>query len=246
MKHFWSTCVWGTMLLASAVTASAQAPAPMTPWTGAVSAGLAVTSGNTDTSTFNAAYDVTYDPKTSNLVKSDALLLRGKTQGVLSTDRFALNLRDQYKLNGRAYVFGQNQYLRDTFKNIDYLLAPTAGIGYNVLGTMTSKLEVDLGAGGVWEKNPGRDVTHSGAITAGEKLVQTITGTTTLTQSVSALWKTTDFGDSLVNTGVGLAMAVSSRTQFKIELQDSYKNKPPTAKIKKNDLATILALVFKL
>ena len=142
MKHFWSTCAWGTMLLASAVTASAQAPAPMTPWTGAVSAGLAVTSGNTDTSTFNAAYDVTYAPKTSNLVKSDALLLRGKTQGVLSTDRFALNLRDQYKLNGRAYVFGQNQYLRDTFKNIDYLLAPTAGIGYNVLGTMTSKLEI--------------------------------------------------------------------------------------------------------
>jgi putative salt-induced outer membrane protein YdiY len=246
MKYLWTTCVWGSMLLASAAPASAQAPTPMAPWTGAVSAGLAVTSGNTDTSTFNAAYDVTYDPKTSNVVKSDALLLRGKTQGVLSTDRFALNLRDQYKINGRAYVFGQNQYLRDTFKNIDYLLAPTAGIGYNVLGTMASKLDVDLGAGGVWEKNPGLDVTSSGAITAGEKLVQTITGTTTLTQSVSALWKTNDFGDSLVNAGVGVAMAVSSRTQFKIELQDSYKNKPPNAKTKKNDLATILALVFKL
>ena len=64
--------------------------------------------------------------------------------------------------------------------------------------------------------------------------------------SNGGVWKTNDFGDSLVNTGVGLAMAVSSRTQFKIELQDSYKNKPPTAKTKKNDLATILALVFKL
>ena len=71
-------------------------------------------------------------------------------------------------------------------------------------------------------------------------------GTTTLTQSVSALWKTNDFGDSLVNTSIGVAMAVSSRTQFKIGLQDSYKNKPPNATIKKNDLATILALVFKL
>ena len=55
----------------------------------------------------DAAYDATYDPKTKNLVKSDALLLRGKTQGVLSTDRFALNTRDQYRLNGqigRAHV----------------------------------------------------------------------------------------------------------------------------------------------
>ena len=52
--------------------------------------------------------------------------------------------------------------------------------------------------------------------------------------------------DSLVNTSIGVAMAVSSRTQFKIGLQDSYKNKPPNATIKKNDLATILALVFKL
>jgi hypothetical protein len=56
-----------------AQTPPAQTPAPPKVWTVAVSAGLALASGNTDTSTINAAYDIVYDPKTKNVVKSDAL-----------------------------------------------------------------------------------------------------------------------------------------------------------------------------
>ena len=52
--------------------------APSGPWIGSIGGGVALTSGNTDTSTINASYDVTYDPKTKNVVKSDALYLRGK------------------------------------------------------------------------------------------------------------------------------------------------------------------------
>jgi putative salt-induced outer membrane protein YdiY len=67
-------------------------------------------------------------------------------------------VRDEYRLSTRAFVFGQNQYLRDEFKNIDYLLAPTAGLGYKLFDTATTKLTVDGSVGGVWEKNPGLDV----------------------------------------------------------------------------------------
>jgi hypothetical protein len=41
----------------------------------AAGAGLALTSGNTDTSTVNASYDITYDPQTRNVVKSDGLAI---------------------------------------------------------------------------------------------------------------------------------------------------------------------------
>jgi putative salt-induced outer membrane protein YdiY len=92
-----------------------------------VSAGLALTSGNTDTSNINAAYDLVYNPQTKNVVKSDALFLRGETDGVLSAHRSGINVRDEYSLTPRMFVFAQNQYLRDEFKNIDYLVAPTAG-----------------------------------------------------------------------------------------------------------------------
>jgi putative salt-induced outer membrane protein YdiY len=93
---------------ASVAPCLAQAP-PAEPriWTVALSAGLALTSGNTDTSTVNAAYDLVYNPQTKNVVKSDALFLRGKNESVLTADRLGLNVCDEYSLTTRTFVFGQ-------------------------------------------------------------------------------------------------------------------------------------------
>lgn len=235
-----------TAVLITASSAWAQAPAEPKIWTVNASAGLALTSGNTDTSTVNAAYDLTYDPQTRNVVKSDALLIRGKSDGELNASRLGVNVRDEFELNARAFVFGQNQYLRDEFKSIDYLLAPVGGVGVKLFDTMQTKLAVDVGAGGVWEKNPGFDVRSSGAVTASEKLTQTLTATTTLTQSVSALWKTKDWNDSLYVFGIGVAAAISARTQLKVEVLDVYKNLPPLPTIEKNDVAVLMAIVYKM
>ena len=237
--------VVGTVLM-SAGAAWAQAPAEPKIWTVAASAGLALTHGNKDSSTANAAYDLTYDPHTKNVVKSDALLIRGKTEGELTASRFGHNIRDEYKLRDRVFVFGQNQFLKDEFKSIDYLIAPGGGVGVKLFDTMQTKLAVDGGAGGVWEKNPGFDVSSSGAVTASEKLQQTLTATTTLTQSVSALWKTKEWDDSLYTFGVGIAATISARTQLKVEVLDVYKNLPPLPTIKKNDVALLMALVYKM
>ena len=226
--------------------AFAQAPAPPpSPWTVAASAGLALTSGNSDTSTVNAAYDITYDPKTRNLVKSDALYLRGESEGELTARRLGINVRDEYKIGARTFVFAQNQYLRDEFKSIDYLIAPGGGVGMRLFDTMATKLTVDAGLGGVWEKNPGVDVRTSGTVIASEKLTQTLTATTTVTQSVAALWKTKDWDDSLYSFGAGIAVSMSERTQLKAEVLDVFKNLPPAPGIQKNDVAVLMAIVYK-
>lgn len=234
-----ATMLWGA-------PASAQAPAEPKTFTLAASAGLALTAGNTDTSTVNAAYDLVIDPQTRNIVKSDALFIRGKNEGELNTSRLGINVRDEFKVRDGFFVFGQNQYLRDEFKDIDYLLAPVGGIGMKFFDTMQTKLTLDVGVGGVWEKNPGFEVRSSGAVTAGEKLSQTLTATTTLTQSVTALWKMKEWDDSLYTFGVGVAAAISARTQLKVEMLDTYKNLPPLPAIKKNDVALLMALVYKM
>ena len=226
--------------------AMAQAPAaPHKIWDVAVSVGIAATSGNSETSQFNVTYDLTYDPLTRNIFKSNGLFLRGTTDGDLSAERVLFNVRDEYKINDRTYVFGNNLYLRDRFKSISYLDAVTGGIGYKLVATDRTKLDVDGGAGGVWEKNTALTRTSSGAVTAGEKLQHQLTSTTTLTESVTALWKTKDFEDALYTFGAGVAVAVSSRTQLKFEVLDVYKNKPPTPDVKKHDVATVVAIVFK-
>lgn len=231
-------------LIASSAFAQATPP-PHKIWDIAASAGLAQTSGNADTTVFNAAYNFIYDPLTKNIVKSDALFIRGTAEEVLQTQRFNWNVRDQYRLNGRTYVFGQNQYLHDKFKNIDYLIAPTGGIGYSIIKNDRTTFDADGGVGGVLEKNPGFDVRSSGAVTAGERIAHKLTDTTTLTQSLQGLWKTNDWEDALYTFGAGIAVAINTRVQLKVELLDIYKNKPPLPTIKKNDLATLIAVVFR-
>ena len=237
---------FAALLLVYAPTAFAQAP-PAEPkiWTINASAGLALTSGNSDTHTINAAYDLTYDPQRRNVIKSDALLLRGETEGEPSANRLGLNVRDEYKLTTRTFVFGQNQYLRDEFKDIDYLIAPSGGFGYKLFDSAATKLSVDAGLGAVWEKNPDVDVETSGAVTLGEKFVQTVTATTTLTQTFTGLWKTQNFEDSLITIGAGIAVAISTRTQLKVEVLDTFKNVPPPT-VQKNDVAVLMAIVYKM
>ena len=208
-------------------------------------AGWAMTSGNSDTSNLNASYDIVYDPQRKNVVKSDGLFLRARTEGELTANRLGFNIRDEYRLTPRFFAFGQNQYLRDEFKQIDYLLAPTAGVGYKLYDTATTKLTVDGSVGGVWEKNPGFDVKSAGALAAGEKFIQNLTMTTILTQSVAALWKMNNFDDVLLTSGIGIAASMSTHTQLKFEVLDTYKNVPPLPTIQKNDVAILMSIVYK-
>ena len=65
--------------LAVTSTAGAQAPAAAPPppppgWTGSIGGGLAITSGNSDTSTTNVGYDVLKDHGTNVIFKSAGLL----------------------------------------------------------------------------------------------------------------------------------------------------------------------------
>ena len=233
-------------MLLSGTAAWAQPPAEPKIWTFNASAGLALTSGNKDTSTVNAAYDFIYDPQTRNVVKSDALFIRGKTDGELTASRLGITVRDEFRVTDGVFVFGQTQYLQDEFKSIDYLVAPGAGVGMRLFDTMQTKLAVDVGAGGVIEKNPGVEVRRSASLTASEKLTQALTATTTLTQSAAALWKTNDWDDALYTFGVGVAATISARTQLKVEVLDTYKALPPLPSLEKNDVAVLIAIVYKM
>ena len=234
-----------TFASARAVAQPPAAPAaPAGPWTGSAGAGLAFTSGNTDTSTFNASYDVTYDPKTNNVVKSDALYLRGKNGGNLTVNRLGFDGRDQHQLTPRAFIYGQLQFLRDTFKEIDYLVAPTAGIGYKLVDAPETTLAVDAGMGAVREKNPLETMT-SGAVTASEHFTHKLSDLASVTQQAAGLWKTSDAGDSLYTFGAALAASLTTKSQLRIEVLDTYKGKPPNPAIKKNDVATIFSIGYK-
>ncbi|MPY87606.1 MAG: DUF481 domain-containing protein [Luteitalea sp.] len=157
-------------------------PPPL--WTGSIGAGVSATTGNTDTSTYNLGFELTRDPQTRTVFETDGLLLRGSKDGEDTVDRLTLNGRVEYTLNERTYAFGQFGYLRDQFKEIDYFLAPLVGVGYKLLDTDRTALDVDGGLGAIWEKNPGLDVRTDASVGAGEKLTYKLTDTASITRTV--------------------------------------------------------------
>jgi putative salt-induced outer membrane protein YdiY len=235
-----------------AQVARAQAPqpaqqpaAPMPVYTGSFGGGLALTGGNTDTSNFNLTFNLVRDPKMKSVFKVDALYLRGSQNDELNLHRSAAKARYEYNLTRRVFLFGEFGYLRDEFKDIKYLLAPIGGIGYRLITNDQTTLSVSGGAGGFFEKNSDVPLKKSGSVNAGEEFSHKLSPTTTLTQSVSTLWKTNDFGDSLTNFRAGVTTTLYRNLELKVEFIDSYKTKPPNPTIKKNDTAFLTTFLLK-
>lgn len=239
--------ILGMVLIAGPAAAQdAQQPPPPPPgWIGSASAGIALTQGNSDTSNVNLAYEVKRETGSRWVFKSTGLFLRGESEGELITNRLAFNAREEWKWSERTSLFGQLQYMRDTFKEIDYLVSPNVGVNRYLIKDDRTELGVDAGIGAVWEKNPGLDARSSGALTAGQSFQHKLTATTTLTEKVAALWKTSDLADALYAITLGIAANVTDTIQMKAELLDTYKNKSVSATVVKNDVAFVLSFVYK-
>src|SRR5665213_2876773 len=238
-------CSTGLLLIVFCLISSYAMAQPPKGLSGSAGAGLSLTQGNSDTLNISATIDSIYDSKTGNLMKWSLLFLRDKENGLVTVNRVSAGFRDENTLSTRTFVFGQVDTLHDTFKAIDYLIAPTAGLGYKAINTMRRQLSVDIGAGGVVEKDTGADAQGAGAITLGEKLVQQITGTTTLKQSMSSLLKMSQVSDGLHTFQVGVAVKISEGLQLSIDLLDTFKNRPFDPATKRNDVAVVTSVVAK-
>jgi putative salt-induced outer membrane protein YdiY len=248
-------------LLVSAGTAGAQTTPSATtptppPWTGNAGFGLSLSRGNTTTSNLNVTFEGTHHSPTDSVWKFKGLYLRGKNNGTLAVDRLNLEARNERPLSRRVYAFANVQFLEDEFKDIDYLLAPSAGIGYKLIATAVTTLNVDGGLGFKTEQDAvirgASDVVVSTSarrtdvvVTASDKFEHKLSTTASLTESLGAIWKAQDFGDALYTITAGAAAALTARTQLKIELLDSYASRPPNASVQSNDVALLTALVYK-
>ena len=247
-KQLVTAGVAAVILVSSATHLWAQQPPPSGPpkgLSGSAGFGLSLTQGNSDTININAAVDSIYDPKTKNVMKWNLLYLRGKQNHVLSVNRLSATFRDENSLTTRMYVFGQIDTLHDTFKQIDYLIAPAAGLGYKLLNSMRSQLTIDGGGGAVIEQDAGVVARGAIALTFSEKLVQQLTETTTFKEGAAALLKTNDWSDGLFAFQAGIAARISGRFQLSVDVIDSYKNRPFDPTTLRNDVALVTSIVAK-
>lgn len=236
------------VLMAAIIPAYAQDQGSTPPpevYTGNFAFGLALTGGNTDTSSYNFSFEVIRDPKLKNVIKADGFYLRSSADDRATADTLKLGIRDDYALNDRVSLYGALGYLRDPFKDITYLINPQGGLGFKIYDTETLGFTISGGAGGVWEKNSGTDVSSSGTVNAGEAFSYKLSENATLTQNFTALWKTSDFEDALYHFDVGVAASIIENFGVKVEFRNDYKSVTPSPSIKNNDTAFITSVQYK-
>src|ERR1051326_5855979 len=131
---------WGVLAGGGFFSVAALADETVKPWASSIGAGLAITSGNTDTKNYNLSFTTKYDPKTKVVFKADALYLRGESDGITNVDKASADARYEYNVSDRTFAFAEVNYLRDLFKDIDYFAAPLAGDGYRLIKSDTRNL----------------------------------------------------------------------------------------------------------
>jgi putative salt-induced outer membrane protein YdiY len=221
-------------------------PAPAKIYSGNFGAGLAVTSGNSDTQNFNLSFEFARDPKARTVTKANGLYLRSSAAGNTITDLLQLGFREDYFLSKRVSLFGGMGYVRDPFKEISYLLNPQGGVGLKAYSSDRAVFALSGGAGGVWEKDEGLDVRSSGTINASQSYALKLSGNAKLVQNLNGLWKTSDLNDALYHFDVALVTAVVKHVDLKLQFSDDYKSRVVTiGKNKYNDTALIASFLFK-
>jgi putative salt-induced outer membrane protein YdiY len=214
-------------------------------WSGNFGAGLSMTRGNSDTKNVNLSAELAQRFSPRNVGKYDAFYLRGDKNGELTVDRMTFGARDEYTVSPLTYAFADGHFLRDHFKQIDYLVTPTLGVGHHLIREATLDVAVEGGAGVVVEKDAGLARDTSGALQTKQLLTWKFSPTATLGESVAGLWKTKSLGDALYHLEASLASNLTARSQLKVSVLDDYKTRPPAPGIKKNDVSLIAAIVMK-
>jgi putative salt-induced outer membrane protein YdiY len=230
--------------LAQDTTCPCPPPSPPPPaWTGSLGGGLSLTSGNSETNSYNLDFALTHDPRTKSVFKADGSYLRTDTDGESTVDRTGLGVRWEFAPGSgrRAFAFGEVRYLRDLFKDVEYLVTPAVGLGYRLADRDDLKFSVDAGLGAAFEHLTGFEATTSGTVNAGETLSWKFSKSASFVHGARGLWKVKDFGDAYYHLDVGIVASLTSRFDLKLSFADDYKTKPPVDK-KKSDTAVLATI----
>ena len=228
-------------------------PPPVGVWIGKGQFGILSSHGNSDSESINGNLDMSrYDGAWKNSVYIGGLY--GKSNGIVSAERWETRLQSNYNITGDLFAFGGFRYERDQFDGFQYQGSFTAGLGYKFIDAEATKLSAQIGAG--YRRSRPEDIFRdpSGLVT--ERLLHDTTEDVIGTAGFDfshAFTKTTALTDKFLveagssNTMLHDEIALTVKTTDKLALGVGYgitNNSNPPATIKKLDTVATVNLVF--
>ncbi len=141
--------VLAVILILSSGAAYSQAgspPAEESPWAGTASLGFLSTSGNTDTTSYNTAFEISYTQNkwTHTL---DAAANGADESDTKTAEAYQAGWKTDYDFSEHNYVFGVVNWRKDRFSGVDQQVSEAVGYGRRFIDTPVHLLSAEIGAG---------------------------------------------------------------------------------------------------
>lgn len=240
--------VWASVLALSALggalnaRAGEAAPPPPPRWNSTFTAGLTLTSGNSDTLTATALLgtEKKWDKNEAALGIDGAYGEQDDEKNVEILHGFG-----QYNRLFTERLFGliRVDALHDAIADVEYRVTISPGLGYYFIKTSTNFLRGEIGPGVVFEKVGGETDTYL-TMRVAERYEHQLTKTAKLWQFAEYLPEVSDWQNYVINAEIGIDVAISTKWSLRAYIQDTYDNKPAPGR-KHNDVKVVAGTAYK-
>lgn len=135
-----------------AVLASASLPLlaeeaeEQSPWAGKAALGYLATSGNTENSTLNAGFQVSYTSGQWMHLLETAAISASENEDT-TAEAYDLGWKSERKITAQDFMFGRLQWRKDNFGAYDTQFSQTLGYGRRLINNDKHKLNLELAVG---------------------------------------------------------------------------------------------------
>ena len=227
-------------VLAQAPAAPADAPPPK--WSGSASAGLTLTSGNSDTLLFTAKALASRKFDVRNELDLGADATYGEQEDIKNNESIHGFAQYNRLFTDKWFGYLRLDALHDDIADVDYRITFGPGVGYYFIKNERTLLRAETGPAVVFEKQGGEDNTYL-TLRLAERFEHKLTDTAKIWQALEILPEVGEWDNYIVNAEAGIDVAINSKWSLKAYVQDTYDNEPAEGRLK-NDVKLVTALGY--
>jgi putative salt-induced outer membrane protein YdiY len=206
-------------------------------WGGSLDSGLSLSRGNSETTNFTlgaTATRTTEKDTTSAFLNS--LYSRDKTNGVSVSTANAIHagIRFDYNLSDKIFAFVFTDFDRDRFQDLNLRNVIGGGLGYHLIKTSATNL--DLSAGATFDQEYYSTLTRkSGELLAGESLDHKFSGVFSIKERLEFYPNVSELGQYRIVFDTTAVTKMSKSFSLELDASDRYITNPVNG-LKGNDL----------
>jgi putative salt-induced outer membrane protein len=226
-------------LLITTPLLAAEEETPPGPWAGKASLGYLATSGNTDNSNLNTAFEVGYAAGSWAHVL-DAAAVHATENSATTAEAYAVGWKSERNLSETNFLYGRLNWRKDLFSGYDQQFAQTVGYGRHLIDNERHSLNGEVGVGARQSDLADGSSENETIFTAGLYYKWQLSETATFTQDLLA-----ESGSK--NTYLQSKTALAARLVGDLALVVSYtvkNNSEVPAGTEKTDTFTALSLEY--